>query len=689
MMQHTALPIEVSDDALLIDGRPVPLFSGEMHFWRIMPAYWEPCLQRLQHMGLNIVATYLSWRRHSPTPDEIDLTGRTDPCLNLPGFLKLCQRLGLGVHLKPGPWICAEEINGGYPDWLLEDVELLVRDCQDRVVLGNDPPLQHPLPSYLHPRYLAHVKRWIQAVSDCIRPFCYPDGPVLLIQLDNEPSMAFHDGMFEADYHPLNDGPGGLYPQWLQERYGTLERLNEAHSSAYADFGSVRAPRSLHLARLCELVRFTDWAEFKEWLLAKYIETLREIYLQNGVDSILFTVNLIEGNRHEGEGLAVPNDWQRLEGASGLGGLDYYAFPPFDEAVLTRVARGVNYSLCNCKMAWAPELMAGLWLDDAPYVPAEDVLARLTEQLQLTALAYGLKGLNFYMLVNRELWTHAPITEQGQPTSAFARIKRVLELAQRLHGFQKSQSLAVMYYRPYAREAYVAAGARIAVEGVRLGESWRLFETLYAALVRLNYDPAIFDPHVNPGEIARYSAILVPSGPYMDVHTQNLLVEYATGGGRLILWGELPHLSDEMRPCSPLGAFVRRKRPKDALPFGDEYRVGDGRVLVVRAADTGTNADVSGPVTPEPLARVLRHCDLSPEVAVDTPGVFAVVQRNDPEAALFTINLNSDLVHVTLRFGEQWDGGLRRIHPGEGDVSVHNGETRIAIPGESVGVFIL
>jgi len=688
-MQHTALPIEVGDDALVIDGRPVPLFSGEMHFWRIMPAYWEPCLQQLQHMGLNIVATYLSWRRHSPTPDVIDLTGRTDPCLNLPGFLELCQRLGLWVHLKPGPWICAEEINGGYPDWLLEDVELLVRDCQDRVVLGNDPPLQHPLPSYLHPRYLAHVKRWIQAVSDCIRPLCYPDGPVLLIQLDNEPSMAFHDGMFEADYHPLNDGPGGLYPQWLQERYGTLERLNEAHSTAHDDFASVRAPRALHLARLCELVRLTDWAEFKEWLVAKHIETLREIYLQNGIDAVLFTVNLIEGNRHEGEGLAVPNDWQRLEEASGLGGLDYYAFPPFDEAALVRVARGVNYSLSSCKMAWAPELMAGVWLDDAPYVPAEDVLARLTEQLQLTALAYGLKGLNFYMLVNRELWAHAPITERGRPTLAFARTKRVLELAQRLQGFQKSQPLAVMYYRPYAREAYVAAGASIAVEGVRLGESWRLFETLYATLVRLNHDPAIFDPHVNPGDIARYRAILLPSGPYMDLHTQHLLLEYAAAGGWLILWGALPHLSAEMRPCSPLGSIVRGKRPKHALPFGDEYQVGDGRVLVVRATDTGTSADASGPVTPEPLARVLRHCDLSPEVAVDTPGVFTVVQRNDREAALFTINLNPDLREVTLRFGERWDGRLRRIHPGEEEFLVYNGETQITIPGETVEVFIL
>jgi hypothetical protein len=686
-MGDTTLPIEVGDDALLIGGEPVPLFSGEMHFWRIAPEHWETCLRRLKELGLHIVATYLSWRRHSPTPKETDLTGRTDPHLDVPGFLELCQSLGLWVHLKPGPWICAEETNGGYPDWLLEETELLARDAQGRVVLGNDPPLQHPLPSYLHPRYLAYVKRWIQEVSCCIRPFCFPDGPIVMIQLDNEPSMAFHDGMFEADYHPVVDGSSGLYPQWLQEKYGAVERLNDAHMTSTHRFYQARAPRSLELTHLGELARLTDWAEFKEWLLTKHIETLRQMYLKNGVDQVLFTVNFVEGDRLEGEPLAVPNDWHRLQAVSGLGGLDYYAFPPFDEAALIRVVKGVNYSRSVCRMVWAPEMMAGLWLDDAPYVPDEDALARLTEQLQLTALAYGLKGLNFYMLVNRELWAYAPIDERGQPTLAYARAKRVLELAQRLRNFRKSQPLAVMYYRPYAREAYVVAGTGLEVDGVRLGASWARFEALYAGLVRFNYDPAIFDPHVNGTDIARYKAILIPSGLFWDVDAQNLLVDYAAAGGRLILWGDLTNFDADLRPCSLVEPFLNGALEEEARSVFRARQFGDGEILFVRPDVSKTGKNSSKRVEPEILKAVLRHCQITPEVEMDVPGVFTIVQRNGWEAVLFVINIDSAPCEVTLRWRGAGNGSLRRIFPAGAEVALCNGEARATIQNSAVEVF--
>ncbi|MER3406199.1 MAG: hypothetical protein C4289_14435, partial [Chloroflexota bacterium] len=114
--------ISVQAGGLRIGDRFVPLLSGEVQFWRLDPAHWAPVLDAVRDAGIPIVATYLSWRRHAPDPERPpDFSGRNDPRLNVTGFLDLCRQQGLWVHLKPGPWICAEEPGGGYPDWLLAD----------------------------------------------------------------------------------------------------------------------------------------------------------------------------------------------------------------------------------------------------------------------------------------------------------------------------------------------------------------------------------------------------------------------------------------------------------------------------------------------------------------------------------------------------------------------------------------
>ncbi len=378
--------VTLSGNALLLNGERVPLFSGEIHFWRIDPQYWGECLKRMKAMDLKIVSTYLSWRRHSISPQEKDLTGKTDPRLNVPAFLRLCQSLGLWVHLKPGPWICAEEEKGGYPDWLLSDEEILAKDNQGQPVVGYFPPFDGDTPSYLHPTYLKHVRRWLTDVDLCISDFCYPRGPVILVQLDNEPSMTFRDGMFESDYNPVI--AGGLYQQWLKGKYGSVGALNLAYRSALANFSDVEAPVTLGIQHLGDLRRHTDWAEFKEWLLARYIQILGEIHLRNGIENVLFTVNY---NRHWP--LSVPNNWRKLEEASGgLGGYDYYAVPPLSVDDFVDVVKSVNYSLATSKLPWAPEMMTGIWKLEGSEETPSPLLASHTETMTSSASPTASRG---------------------------------------------------------------------------------------------------------------------------------------------------------------------------------------------------------------------------------------------------------------------------------------------------------
>lgn len=102
-------------DGFTLDGRPLRILSGAMHYFRVLPEQWDARLSLLRAMGLNTVETYVAWNLHEPRPGQYDFSGRLD----LAEFVRAADRHGLKVLLRPGPYICAEWEFGGLPAWLL------------------------------------------------------------------------------------------------------------------------------------------------------------------------------------------------------------------------------------------------------------------------------------------------------------------------------------------------------------------------------------------------------------------------------------------------------------------------------------------------------------------------------------------------------------------------------------------
>jgi len=679
-----------AENFLFLKGEKIFLFSGEIHFWRIDPQYWEKCLCKLREAGLKIVSTYVSWCRHNISPIENDLIGKTDPQLNLRRFLQLCAKLEIWVHLKPGPWICAEELNGGYPEWLLQKKEILVRDNKESLVKGYNSPFSHYIPSYLHPEYLKYVKKWLTDVDVCIKDFCYPKGPIILIQLDNEPSMTFHDKAFESDYNSVNVKGFGVYQRWLKEKYSSIELLNLAHDTSYASFFDVKAPVALNIMRFCDLRKYTDWAEFKEWFIARHIKILREIHSQNGVKDVLFTVNF---NEHHP--MAVPNNWNKLEQAAcGIGGYDYYNIPPFRYKNFIDFIKAINYSLATLKIPWSPEMMCGIWKFDGgeEICKDKDLLSAQMNSMYLLSIAYGLKGMNFYMFVNRENWEHAPVDEKGRPTKMYSILNRVMDFVRSVRDFpslKKSQKIAVMYYRPYAWEAYIALDEKIKVNDLHLGRSYHLFKTLYTALVNLNYDPAIFDPFVNNEmDISKYKLIFVPSSSYMDENTQKLLKKYIESGGIVVFFPKLPTLDLDFRPCSYFSKYVKYTKLKIHRKLSvKEITVGKGKVLIMKKNYFYNNNIKRNKPSLDVLSSFLEYHGLRPEVETNNRYILTVVQKNKFEKILFVINMNSKFKEVKLKFQKPETGKLEEFFSQKTASYIKRGEATIDINGLEVEIF--
>ncbi|MDB5277207.1 MAG: beta-galactosidase [Ferruginibacter sp.] len=115
---------KIEDGHFVYDGKPTAIYSGEMHYARIPREYWKQRLQMAKAMGLNTITTYVFWNFHETSPGVWDFkTGNH----NLREFIKTAAAEGLMVILRPGPYACAEWEFGGYPWWLQNNKNLVIR----------------------------------------------------------------------------------------------------------------------------------------------------------------------------------------------------------------------------------------------------------------------------------------------------------------------------------------------------------------------------------------------------------------------------------------------------------------------------------------------------------------------------------------------------------------------------------
>lgn len=121
---------EIKKDGFYIDGKPFRLFSGAMHYFRIVPEYWDDRFAKMKAAGFNAVETVMCWNKHEPKEGEFCFKGNYD----IAKYCRTAQKYGMYVIIRPGPYICAEWDFGGYPAWLLKDKNLRIR-CNDAVYM--------------------------------------------------------------------------------------------------------------------------------------------------------------------------------------------------------------------------------------------------------------------------------------------------------------------------------------------------------------------------------------------------------------------------------------------------------------------------------------------------------------------------------------------------------------------------
>lgn len=153
----------VQGKSLYINNEPIQLISGAIHYFRIVPEYWEDRLLKLKACGFNCVETYVPWNLHEPKEGEFNFEG----IANIEEFIRIADSVGLHVIVRPSPYICAEWEFGGLPAWLLADSNMRFR-------------------SY-HEPYLEKVDKYYDVLLKKLVPYLTTNGgPIIAMQIENE-----------------------------------------------------------------------------------------------------------------------------------------------------------------------------------------------------------------------------------------------------------------------------------------------------------------------------------------------------------------------------------------------------------------------------------------------------------------------------------------------------------------------
>ena len=387
---------------IVVEGQVVPLYSGSVHYWRLDRDVWKDALLETKRLGVGLIDTYVPWSDHETAPGEADF-GEKHEQLDVIAFLRLVHELGLLAIVRPGPHVNAELTHFGIPERIIWDPACQARSPQGNPVMLPMVPVGFPVPSYASAAFLTEAEQWLAKVAALLSPLRFPQGPIVLCQIDNEGALYFRDGLYDQDYRPEAIA---LYRAFLRDKYGTEAALARAYGRRADPFDRIVPPTIFDAENADELTFHLDWAEFHERLVAGSIARMKKVFVAAGMSEIPTFHNMTMG--HE----ATPLSAAHLGRAVDLVGLDYYhRATPTERILLERrttefATRGDGLD----KPSFGCEMGAGF----PPYffpIPEE-----VDNQFNvLAALAYGLRGFNIYMAVDRDRWIGAPIDRHGRP----------------------------------------------------------------------------------------------------------------------------------------------------------------------------------------------------------------------------------------------------------------------------------
>ncbi len=676
MPREAAPTVRVCREGLLVGDQVVPLYAGSVHYWRLEPSEWRVCLEASRELGVRLIDVYVPWGVHELDKGRFDF-GEVQSRNDVAAFLRLVHELGMYAIVRPGPHINAELSWFGIPKRVLWDERNQARSPSGKPVVLPVPPVAFPVPSFASETFLNQTTMWLEALGKVLSPLRWPEGPIVLVQVDNEATLYFRDGAYDQDWHP---DALALYRKFLAHKYGEGASPRTAYGLELDSFAAMVPPARFEARSLDELPMYLDWAELQERMVTRFLRRVSKRLRKAGLGEVPTTHNLPIAEH------AAPAAIGDIGRTVDLLGLDYYyvAGPASRRAIARRTSTLALRGDALGVPPFACELGAGF-----PFMlPAMSV--RDNAFTVLTALAYGLRGFNMYMVVERDRWIGAPIDAHGRvrgSASFWRTLLSILDQA-RFASLRRPAPVRIITSRTQARLERVMhafgpmSGAAFAVMGsgarqrcfedelgtgspvAIAGESF--VERVEQALESegLSFGHAWDDEPEVALHQARWAIVSTPAGA-VDPAMLRALDRFARAGG-CVTFGPAA-------PCRDAAL-----RPLPAVPETEHWPVVDGVPLLLSGAAAAIG---------EAVHRARESLEL-PRLEVGSASLHATlhVDTQGRPAALFLINETTEAIDARIPLDlvaplvDAWSGErLPRAHAC----------SHVAVPARSVRMLLV
>ena len=560
--------VEIRARRILVDGTPVVVMAGEVHYFRVPRHEWAARLALAKEIGCTAISSYIPWLWHETADGDIDVTGRTRPERDVAAFVDLCRDHGLWFVARPGPFVMAELKNEGIPYRVYDEHPEIVATGWD----GRPAPT-HTV-DYLAPAFLAEVRRWYAAVLPVLASRLEPlGGNVIALQLDNEIGML----AWVSNAPDLTDGLLDAFRTWCAERHGPAlsSRYPVAASRSWRQV--VESPGEEWAAA----VR-VDLGRFMRQRFADYVRALTEMARAGGIVGIPLLVNVhgTEGGNGVPLGIGISQLVETYAGVPGLvAGSDHYLGEMTPDT--TTDIHFINACLMAVNDQDQPLTSLEFEAGTGDYGGGLERLydASTTELKTRLCLAQGNRLVSYYLLAGgvnplldrpagdgndrigftgEQHGTAAPIGPQGERGLAFAPTARacaaITANARWLADMdEEHDDLAVGFVRDAFMTEYhhpASAVMTTIVDDLTAHRGPGQRKALWRSLLFAGYRFGAVD--LQDPRRPLPSLVALASGAHLDRPTQVRLVEHLMAGGRLLLLGPAPQRDLEGRVCRVL-----------------------------------------------------------------------------------------------------------------------------------------
>lgn len=540
-------------------------YSVEMHYFKVSKRYWSICFERIRRAGFKVISTAVPWSLHEDSRREFDFSGFSDPAKDLIVFIELAREFGFKIILRPGPVVFSQLENGGLPLFLSKYPEVFSVDSEGALTLTQMQNYQHEFayPSILHPRMQNFVKHYFNGLTEIIKNYIYPRGPLFLVELDSGSYFGGDPYPWKSDYNAYVVGT--LFPQFLEQRYSNMKTLNAAYAEEAADFASVIPPKDFIITKDTSLTKLLDWFRFKEYQIGEHASHLIDLYKSFSCEPLFYQT------------LAFHKTFQAP--LTPIVDSEGQVFPTISvgwNTSSTATLQNIRYLRANSEFPWGASVSVGNHTTDATTSKRYfRISADTTRYLLTLALAGGIKGFNQYKFVESENWYDSPLGADGAIQESFEVVRRLMTSVAQIDigSFKQPTEIGLVCYKLYNWISLLEDADNFSY--IQNLNEFTMPE-LGRDLDRIKQDFVIPDLD-NPLSFENLKHLVVPISEIMDEDKQEFLLEKARHGTDLILVGLLPKYNSDLSTCQtlanalhcktqPLGKIGSIVTPKDKLP---------------------------------------------------------------------------------------------------------------------------